>query len=315
MKNNAWDRPLPGIFTVIREEVAERLFSMSGLTTGEILAKANSKDFYPIKIEVNFEITLRCNNSEIECRNVIGIVPGKKSDEFIAYTAHADHLGIGTSVNGDSIYNGAVDNAVGCASLIELSRAFANLREPPDRSILFLAVTGEEIGLFGSAYYVQNPVYPIEKTLAVINIDGPLPFGKMKDFILFGLERSSLENTARQIAEDNDMQVTPDPMPEEGFYQRSDHYSFARAGVPGGMLDIGTSFEGKPDGWGMAKVENWLKTVYHHPSDEYSGDWEMESIVQIVQLAFQFGFRIAAEPEWPTWNEGQPFKKIRDNIR
>ncbi|MFC1725587.1 M28 family peptidase [candidate division KSB1 bacterium] len=297
---------------MISENTAEKLFGMVSSALGKVIAQANSKNFKPVNLGIELHIDLHINKKEFNCRNVIGKIEGKKKDEYIVYTAHSDHLGTGTPVNGDSIYNGAVDNATGCAALIEIGRVFTDLPEKPDRTILLLVVTAEESGLFGSRYYTQNPLFPLEKTLCVINVDGPIPLGEMKDFIFFGVERSSLADLLYKIARDNGMTVTPDPMPEQGFFLRSDHYPFALAGVPGGMIDIGIKFEGKPEGWGVQTIDNWLKTVYHHPSDEYSDDWEMETVVQVTKLAFQLGYRIAKEPEFPTWNDDQPFKAIRD---
>ena len=149
----------------------------------------------------------------------------------------------------------------------------------------------------------------------MINVDGPIPLGKMKDFIFFGLERSSISGILYKIAEDNGMTVTPDPMPEQGFFMRSDHYPFALAGVPGGMIDTGIKYVGKSEDWGTQTIDNWLKTVYHHPCDEYSDDWEMETVVQVTKLAFQLGYRLSKEPEFPAWNEGQPFKAVREKIK
>ena len=192
------------------------------------------------------------------CRNTIGIVPGKIRDEYVLYTAHTDHMGIGRPENGDNIYNGAIDNASGCAALIEIGRVFASLPSPLQRSIVLACVTAEEVGLLGSKYYAQNPSFPLQKTLAVINLDGVLPWGKAKDFVFIGAERSSLGGLAEQIAKDNDMTLTPDIMEEENFYRRSDHYSLAQEGIPGGMLVNGFEFIGKPEEWGLEELKKWL---------------------------------------------------------
>jgi len=260
---------------------------------------------------IQLRINIRSEIEDVPCQNVIGVVPGKIEDEYVLYTAHTDHLGIVRPLKGDKIYNGAVDNASGCASMIELGRVFVSLPSPPERSIILACVTAEEKGLLGSKYYAQNPTFPLNKTLAVINLDGILPWGKFKDFLFLGGERSSLGEVAQQIAEDNGMALSFDLMPEENFYQRSDHYSLAQEGLPGGMLINGFVYIDKPEDWGLEKLKEWLKTVYHHPNDEFSDEWKMETVVQVNQIAFQFGYRIAKLNKWPVWNDDQPFKKTR----
>jgi len=296
---------------VISEEAAQNLFGLSSISFADISEKAEYKDFQASPLGVKISAMLKSKSEKFECRNVAGIIPGKKREEYIIYIAHTDHLGIGTPVEGDSIYNGAVDNGIGCASILEIGRAFSNLPERPERSIVFLAVTAEEIGFYGAEYYTKKPVFPLEKTLAVINIDGPIPMPEMKNFVFFGEERSTLGQLLNEIAKDNGMTVTPDPYPEEGFYTRSDHYRFAQAGVPGGMLDTGTEVVGKDEGWSVKHVNDWLQTLYHKPNDEYSDDWDMEAIVQIAKIGFQLGYRLTKAAQWPEWYDNQPFKKIR----
>jgi len=292
-------------------ECADKIAELTGHTLDFLTESAGKRDFAPMDLGIQLRTNIRSEIEDVPCRNVIGVVPGKIEDEYVLYTAHTDHLGIGRPLKGDKIYNGAVDNASGCASMIELGRVFASLPSPPERSIVLACVTAEEKGLLGSKYYAQNPTFPLNKTLAVINLDGILPWGIFKDFLFLGGERSSLGELAQQIAEDNGMALSFDLMPEENFYQRSDHYSLAQEGLPGGMLINGFVYLDKPEDWGLEELKKWLKTVYHHPNDEFSNEWKMETVVQVNQIAFQFGYRIAKLNKWPVWNDDQPFKKIR----
>jgi len=292
-------------------ECADRIANLAGYTLESLAEAAEKEGFGPIDLGIQLQADIRSEIEDVPCQNVIGVVPGRIEDEYVLYTAHTDHMGIGRSEKGDNIYNGAVDNASGCASLIELGRVFASLPSPPERSIILACVTAEEKGLLGSKYYAQNPTFPLNKTLAVINLDGILPWGKFKDFLFIGGERSSLGQLAQQIADDNGMTLSYDLMPEENFYQRSDHYSLAQEGLPGGMLINGFQFVDKPEDWGFEELKKWQRTVYHHPNDEFTGEWKMETVVQVNQIAFQFGFRIAQLKEWPIWNDDQPFKKVR----
>ncbi len=301
-----------GFQYMINENAAEKLFSTGSIPFLKIGEMSESRDFKPVYSGISINTNYSRRTNRFRDRNVIGIIPGSKREEYIIYTAHMDHMGIMRPVNGDSIYNGAVDNAAGCASILEIGRAFAGLQVKPDRSIIILSVTAEESGLLGSEYYAKNPVYPLEKTLAVLNLDGSLPMPEMKNFLFLGDDRSTIGELAREVAADNGISVTPDPMPEEGFYLRSDHYSLAKAGVPGGSIDVGTEFAGKEKGWGIKYIEDWLQTTYHKPNDEYSEDWEMGAVVQVARIGFQMGYRLTKAKKWPEWYEGQPFKKIRD---
>ena len=300
------------IISLVSKHGAEKIIELAGLNLLSLQDKAKSSKFESMNLEIELNAEIESTFEPIPCRNVVGVVPGKIPDEYVLYTAHTDHMGIGRPEDGDNIYNGAIDDASGCASLIEIGRVFASLPFPPERSVILACVTAEEVGLLGSKYYAQNPAFPLQKTLAVINLDGVLPWGKAKDFVFIGAERSSLGELAAELAKDNDMVLTPDIMNEENFYMRSDHYSLAQEGLPGGMLVNGFQFLDKPEDWGLEELKKWLKEVYHHPSDEFSEDWKMETVVQINQIAFQFGYRIAHLNSWPTWNNDQTFKKVRE---
>lgn len=312
LKPKPGDPPKTAVESWITTEIAERLFEMAGYSLQEMLDNAASRDFQPVRLGINLNLDLTSTIREIETQNVVGIVEGKIADEYVVYTSHLDHLGIGSPVNGDAIFNGAKDNASGSSALIEIASAFAGLPEPPERSIVFLGVTAEEQGLLGSKYYAQNPVYPLEKTLALVNIDAIHFSGRVKDVILLGADRSSLGVLGNQTAADNGLKVIPDPSPEQGYFFRSDQLSFVRVGVPAIYIDPGQEIEGKPEGWGAIQEELYNAEKYHQPSDEYSDDLDLGAVVQISRFAFQVGYRIAALSAWPVWNEGEQFKAIRE---
>jgi Zn-dependent M28 family amino/carboxypeptidase len=298
---------------VITTELARELFALSGRDFDAEANRAETAEFSPVDLDAELNARLRTDLQTTPVRNVVGYIPGVKENEYVLYTAHTDHLGIGApDSTGDSIINGAIDDASGCAALIEVGRAFANLPSPPQRSILLLAVTAEEKGLLGSRYYTEHPIYPLEETLAVINFDGVLPWGNSLDIGFFGYERSTLGELLGTIAAERGMTLGVDPMPEQNFYMRSDHYSFAQHGVPGGMLMNGLTFEDKPEGWGLEKLQRWLGETYHHPSEEYSDDWDMRPVEMVVRVGFQLGYRLTTEEVWPEWYEGQPYKRIRE---
>jgi Zn-dependent M28 family amino/carboxypeptidase len=298
---------------VITTELARELFALSGRDFDAEATRAETAEFAPVDLNAELNARLRTDVLATPVRNVVGYIPGVKENELVLYTAHTDHMGISAPDNtGDSIVNGAIDNASGCAALIEVGKAFANLPSPPQRSIVFLAVTAEEKGLLGSRYYAEHPIYPLEETLAVINFDGLLPWGETLDIGFFGYERSTLGELLGTIAAEHGMTLGVDPMPEQNFFMRSDHYSFAQHGVPGGGLFNGLTFEGKPEGWGLEKLQSWLADTYHQPNEEYSDDWDMRPVEKVVRIGFQLGFRLTTVEVWPEWYEGQPYKQIRE---
>ncbi len=297
----------------ITREKAELLFEMAGYSLVEMMDRSGKRDFQPVNLGVNLNVDMNSRINEIESQNVIGIIPGKIADEYVVYTSHLDHLGIDPRVPGDNIYNGALDNATGCAGLLEVGRAFANLPEPPERSIVLIAVTAEEKGLLGSTYYAQDPVYPLNKTLANINVDSFTPLGRVNNLVVLGADRTSLSTLVEKLASDNGMYASPDQRPGQGSYFRSDQLSFARVGVPAVYLNSGLDYEGRPEGWGAEMAGEYGREHYHQPSDEYREDWSTDGIVQMARLTFQFGYRVAKLQEWPTWNDGESFRAIRDD--
>jgi Zn-dependent M28 family amino/carboxypeptidase len=250
----------------------------------------------------------------IDSRNVVAKLEGSDpvlKDEYIVYTAHWDHL-VGPPVNGDKIYNGALDNATGVATVIEIAKALKQVQPPPKRSFLFLMVTAEEKGLIGSEFYSLNPLYPLAKTLANINIDGVNQWGRTKDISVVGLGASELDDYLTQAAQEQGRTITPDPEPEKGFYYRSDHFNFAKQGVPALNPDSGVEFIGKSAEWGKAKRDEYTEKDYHAPSDEVKPDWDLSGAVEDAQLFLAVGYRVANADRFPEWKPGNEFKAKRD---
>jgi Zn-dependent M28 family amino/carboxypeptidase len=277
---------------------------------------ATRKDFKPIDLKAHAKLELSQKTRFINSHNVVGKLEGsdpKLKDEYVIYTAHWDHLGIGLpNDKGDKIYNGALDNASGCAGLIEMARAFKALPEPPRRSILFVSVTAEEKGLIGSKYYAENPIYPLEKTVANINMDGLNQWGPTRDFTVVGLGNSTLDDVLQKAAAEKKRVLRPDPEPEKGFYYRSDHFNFAKVGVPALDPNDGIDFIGKPAGWGQKKRDEYTEHDYHKPSDEIKPDWDFSGAVEDLRLLMTVGYRVANADKYPEWKAGTEFKAKRD---
>ena len=253
----------------------------------------------------------------IESKNVVAKIPGGDPglrDQYVIYTAHWDHLGIGPAVNGDRIYNGALDNASGTAGLLELAHAFSKVQPPPRRSVLFLSVTAEEKGLLGSEYYAEHPLYSLKDTVAEINMDGLNVRGLTKDIVVIGLGNSTLDRYVTEVAAAQGRIVKPDAEPEKGYYFRSDHFSFAKQGVPALDTDEGTDYVGRPAGWGLAMRADYTANHYHKPSDEVRPDWNLSGAVQDLQLLFSVGYRVANADEYPAWSADSEFKAKRDSM-
>ncbi|MFA9454200.1 MAG: M28 family metallopeptidase [Candidatus Aminicenantaceae bacterium] len=262
-----------------------------------------------LKASLAMDITIRDSIS----RNVIGILPGSdRKDEYIIYTAHWDHFGRDLSLEGDQIYNGALDNATGTAALIELAEAFQALGSPPSRSILFLAVTAEEQGLLGSDFYATNPIYPLTKTAAVINMDSLNIYGRMKDIRIVGYGQSELDDYVQTYAQEVGRVVLPNATPEKGSFFRSDHFPFAKQGVP--ALSAGSGIQHLENGeeWGLAQQELYIRDKYHKTSDEYDPNWDLSGALEDLHMYFTLGYRLSMEAGFPNWKEGSEFKARRD---
>ncbi len=302
----------------INNEKTREIFAASGNDFDSLKRSAISRDFKPVSLGARAKLTLENKLRRINSNNVIGKLEGsdpKLKDEYVIYTAHWDHLGVGLpNDKGDKIYNGALDNASGTAGLIEIARAFKALKRAPRRSILFLSVTAEEKGLIGSKYYAENPIYPLNKTLAEINMDGLNQWGRTRDLTVIGLGNSTLDDVLRSAAAARGRVLRPDAEPEKGFYYRSDHFNFAKQGVPALDPESGIDFIGKPKGWGLKKRNEYTENDYHKPSDEIKADWNLDGAVEDLQLLLSVGYRVANADKYPEWKPGNEFKSKRDEM-
>jgi Zn-dependent M28 family amino/carboxypeptidase len=299
----------------ITEDAAKKLF-MAASGDSSLLLTAHHKGFRAIPLNLKVKTSMRVKSQYNKSKNVIAKITGnKRPDEYIIYTAHWDHFGIGKpDETGDSIYNGAVDNASGTAALLEIARAFKSLKNNPERTIIFLSVTGEEQGLLGSDYYVHHPIYPVKNTVANINMDGFKVNGKTKDVIIDGAGQSDLEDYLKKEAEGQGRYIAPETHPEAGYYFRSDHFNFAKVGIPalnvGGGIDL---VEGGKE-TGIKLADEYNEKYYHHPSDEFDPvRWKLDGTMEDIQLFFLLGKRLAFETTWPKWKQGSEFKAIREN--
>lgn len=281
----------------------------------ELKRQALHQDFRPIDLGAQASFTIRNEVREIQSRNVIAKLEGaSRPDEYVIYTAHWDHLGMNPDMPGDNIYNGALDNASGTAAMLEIAEAFTQLPDPPARSILFLAVTAEERGLLGAKYYAENPLYPLEQTVANINMDGINQWGRTEDLVVIGLGNSELDDVLEEAATTQNRRLVADAEPEKGFYYRSDHFEFAKQGVPALYTDAGVSFAGKPAGYGQQKRDEYTANDYHKPSDHIKPDWDLTGAVDDAQLMFQVGYRVSQRAAFPEWKPGTEFKARRDEM-
>jgi Zn-dependent M28 family amino/carboxypeptidase len=296
---------------------AKALFAMAGQDFDALKKAAVTPAFKPVPLGVTASVSLHNTVRTIDSRNVVGKIEGSDpvlKNEYVIYTAHWDHFGIGVPVNGDPIYHGAVDNASGVAGLVELGRAFATLPVAPRRSILMVAVTGEEQGLLGSGYYAANPLYPLAKTVGVVNMDALNVWGKTRDITITGLGNSDLDDYARQVAADQGREIRPDPTPEKGGFYRSDHFPFAQQGVPALASGGGIDFVGKPAGWGLERMAAFTANDYHKPSDKVKPDWDMSGAVQDLQYYWMVGYRVAQADKYPEWKPGTEFRAKREEM-
>ena len=294
---------------VLNVPPAHELFKRAPISFEEALDAADAGT--PLSTPLGTEITLarKTNHESITSPNIIGILRGSDpelADEYVVFTAHLDHVGTGAPVNGDTIYNGMYDNAMGVALLIETARAFAAMPEPPRRSILFIALTGEERGLVGSDYYAHYPTVPSDSLVANVNLDMPLLLYPLADVIAFGAEHSSLEQTIDEVVAAEDFELAPDPIPEQVLFIRSDQYSFVRKGVPSVFLVPGfTSTDPAIDGGALFNAH--LKTHYHQPSDDLSRPIDWDSALRFARANVRIGYAVAEEDERPAWNDGDFF--------
>ncbi len=308
--------PIPEFAVTMSKDVASTILASVGKDYASLVVAASQKDFraFALGATLSGEISTQLEYSTTH--NVIGMIKGRtRPDEYVIYTAHWDHVGIGAAVDGDSIYNGAVDNATGTAALLELAQAYRALPEASARSIVFIATTAEEQGLLGAYYYADHPVYPLAQTMAVINMDALFPFGEFNGMTVVGMGSSELEEYLDAAAKKEGRKLQADSTPEHGAFFRSDHYPFVKKGVPAIFAVGGPADDPPPSEEMLARFDNYMKAGYHHPNDEYGADWDMRGITGDVRIYFRTGYAIANDSRVPNWYATSEFRALRDKQR
>ncbi|HXE75906.1 MAG TPA: M28 family peptidase [Candidatus Xenobia bacterium] len=315
------DEPPLNLKGWVSQPVAEKILGLAKLELSELQTMAATRDFKPVALGVRVSTELEQKLRRLESPNVIGLLPGrdpKGKEEYVIYTAHHDHLGIGQpDKDGDNIYNGAADNAIGVAGLLAIAEAMveASKTQPPRRSQVFLAVTAEEQGLLGALYYARNPVFPPAQTVANINMDGLNIIGPTTDIVQVGNGKSELDAVAQSVARERGLTLKPDQFPEKGFFYRSDQFAFAKVGIPALYFDNGLDVIGKPPGYGKEKAEEYTARDYHQPSDEIRPDWDWRGAEQMAEYLFAIGWRVANATRWYEWNPTAEFRAAREASR
>ncbi|WP_394837563.1 M28 family peptidase [Pendulispora rubella] len=295
------------------EDASRRIAALGGENLDALRQAAERRDFRPRALNVKLDLDFTNKRRDIESANVLGVLPGRDpelSREAVVYSAHHDHLGIGAPRNGDSIYNGAVDNASGSGTLVAMAGAFAGAESKPRRSIVFAAVAAEEQGLLGSQWYCEHPTFPAGRIAADLNMDSMNIFGPTRDLGFVGLGKSSLDDVVTALATAQGRTLHGDAFPDRGSFYRSDQFSFAKIGVPSIYIKGGPEYVGRPPGWGKEQQELFERTRYHQPSDEFDPNWDLRGAVEDAQLLLLAGWRIANAPELPTWKKGDEFANV-----
>ncbi|MGB5132031.1 MAG: M28 family metallopeptidase [Steroidobacteraceae bacterium] len=307
---NAGRSALEGWITQAR---ARQLMELAGRDFTALQAAAVQRGFRPVPLGIAATGSVRNAIRHAKSPNVAGVMPGKeRPDEYVIYVAHWDHFGRSPTISGDNIFNGAVDNGTGIAGILTIAQGFRALMPAPARSVMFLAVTAEESGLIGSEHYAERPLVPLEKTAAVINIDAMVPLGRAKDVEVIGSGASQLEDLLASAAKSQDRALMPDRRSEAGYFYRSDHFNFAKAGVPALYIKSGTTLRDGPPGAGLARYDEYYSDRYHKPGDEYQASWDVSGTIEDLKLLFEVGARVANGESWPNWYEGNEFRAVRD---
>jgi len=295
-------------------EAARKLFADAGLDLDKAYKDANKRGFKPVPLQAKLSLDLKSTIAQKKSRNVVGVLPGsKRADEAVLYMAHWDHLGKHEGEEGDNIYNGAVDNATGVAGILEIADAMAHQETAPERSVVFLAVTLEESGLLGSQYYVNHPTFPLDKIAGVINIDAMSVNGRARDMTVTGYGSSELEDILKPLAAEKGRTLHAETSVQSGFYFRSDHFNFAKAGVPALYADGGEDLIDGGVEAGKRAAEAYGKDHYHGPKDEYdAATWKVDGAIEDLELLYGVGKQLAGGDAWPNWYDGNPFKANRD---
>ncbi len=311
----AGDEPRAQVNGWVTEDAARDLVAMAGHDLDALREAAFNRDFEPVPLGITTSLEMDVGIERVQSANLLGLIRGSDpelSDEVVVYTAHHDHLGIGTpGEDGDAIYNGAFDNATGVAQVLAIAKAIKALPEAPRRSVLVNLVGAEEQGLLGSEYYAANPTFAAGKIAANINYDGGNIWGHTHDVTYIGLGKSTIDEIATLIAEEQGRVVKPDQFADKGYFYRSDQFSFAKIGVPAMYLDTGTDFVDRPPNWGREQQDHYTEVNYHQPSDEYDPSWNLEGMIQDALLGYWTGLAIANADEMPTWVPGDEFEAAR----
>ena len=295
----------------ITDSAAMGMLKQAGLNLVDLRRRAESRSFRPVRTGITMDVAFRNTVQHLESENVVGVVRGSDAqlrDQHVAFSAHWDHLGIGPAVNGDSIYNGSLDNASGVADILAIAR-YAAQSPAPKRSLLFVFVTAEESGLLGSEFFARNPTVPLAGIVANLNVDGGNLLGRSTDFRVLGENKSTLGPGFARFVAGQGWRTAPDEHPERGYFYRSDHFSFAKAGIPAISIAAGTEYEGKPAGWGTQQQEAYTARCYHQPCDEYRADFDLTGAVQLSEAVLSYAMQIANGSEMPGWSPGAEFRR------
>jgi Zn-dependent M28 family amino/carboxypeptidase len=298
------------------EEITKKVMALAGTELDALRAGAEKRDFRPVPLGVKLSLSFPNVVEHARTANVLAVLPGSDpvlKSQMVVYTAHHDHLGVrpGARPGDDSIYNGALDNASGVAELLTIARAFAALPKAPKRSVLFAVVGAEEQGLLGSQYLAAHPPVPLRDLALDINMDGANIFGRTRDVQVVSLGKTNVDPVLAELAKRQGRVLKPDLMPDRGHFYRSDQFSFARAGVPAASFESGFDYLGRPDGWGLAQVENYVQKHYHQPSDKLTADWDFSGLLEDCALYFELGLAWANAPKMPQWTPGDEFEAAR----
>src|SRR3954468_11892202 len=316
LRNPSLPAPI-GVRGWITDSAATALLAQAGLNMTTLRKQAESRSFRPVPTGIVIDASMNNSLAHMSANNVVGVVRGidpKIRDEYVAYSAHWDHFGIGPAVNGDSIYNGAVDNASGVASVLTIAHAAAE-GVKPRRSQLFIFVTAEEAGLLGSEYFGEHPTVPASKIVAALNMDVAPVSGRVRDLNVMGDNKSSLGPALAQLVASEGIRLSPDAHPEAGHFYRSDHFYFAKAGIPSVSIGGGDDYVVRPASWGLQQAEDYTAHRYHQPSDEYRADFDLSGAAQLAQIVYRLGTTIGNSRTVPTWNADAEFKALRDASR
>jgi Zn-dependent M28 family amino/carboxypeptidase len=301
------------------EDTARKVFTQAGKNLDELRNQAKSRDFKPVNLNLKANVELKSQVKRVDSNNVVGFIEGSDANlknEYVVYSAHWDHLGVGeANAKGDNIYNGALDNATGVVSVLGIAEAISKLpvKQRPKRSSVFLLTTAEEQGLLGADWYAKHPVYPADKTAADVNLDSVNILGRVGSFSALGVERSSLKEIVEKVAKERGLKLVPDSKPEQGLFFRSDHFPFAKVGIPSLNMEAGDDFVGKPEGWGKQQFEAYNSANYHQPSDEFNDAWDFSGLVQLAEISMAIGIEAANAKNLPRYNQTDEFFNAQPN--